>query len=187
MLYRVIVVLIFQIPTVAFACYQLPDYLYASHTELVERTDTIVLARAVDYSMRAKKPSGRALDFGKFTFEKVRLLKGMSEHTFTVNGYVGRGADTFYEDYQGNLSPGLDVLYEDFDAHRLPYFWKHKELGRSTSYGDCNLHGVFVVGETYLLFVGPESHTKGFENVREPEDLWLKAIEKIVKSHNSDG
>ena len=141
----------------ALSCTILPAHLNDRPADLVDSTPAIVLARAVSFT----DPDGGSL--ATFTFEAVRTLKGNPPKSFRLDGYHAKKVG----------SPG------DFQQHKDPKFWAF-EAGNSIQPGNCQAHGLFEVGQTYLIFLRRDSHYRAYENIRSPEDLWLKVVETLI-------
>ncbi len=140
----------------AFGCTFLPREATAHPADLVYGANAVVLAEAVSYADKEG-------DYATFTFDVAEVLYGRSDDTIDLRGYVRRQ----------RLGDA-----EDYDAHRAPEFWAYS-LGNSQSNTMCGVHGIFEVGEQYLLILGTP-HLKAFENIRTEEDLWLQVIRRIV-------
>ena len=140
------------------ACSVPPAGMYEDYHSLVQNTPGIVLAVVVSTG----EEKGSFLPV--VTFEIARVLKGRVAEPIRLPGYV-------IED------PSIPA--DDYDSHHDPKFWAFTH-GNSSTPGDCQMYGIFHLGETYLLFLREQGHIMGFENVRSSEDLWLKVVEQIV-------
>jgi hypothetical protein len=153
-------------PMTSLACTIPPPHLSESHTELVSKTTSIVVAKAVGI---AGKESG---DFATFIFEQVETLKGESPARFELYG-VRAGSVTASDN--GGVA-------DDFDGHRSPAFWAWG-LGNSVMLSSCGAYGVFEVGETYLVFHRDNPHTRAYEIIRDKDDLWLAVIRLVAENY----
>lgn len=165
------VLLFLSFPMSVFACLAPPAHMIVDHEELVHRTETIVLAKALGGSDDTAKVWKKQHEL--MQFERLELLKGRTPLHFTIpNGFI--------------LSQVMDVnefgggSYEtDFDRHRDPRFWK-KKWARQWNEPDCALRPTFTVGNTYLLFLGTP-HWQGYERIETNDDVWLETVRKLVR------
>ena len=147
----------------AHACFAPPPYLYAPSDELIDRTNNIVLARAV--SAKAFKESFAV----EYTFEPFKVLKGKQTEKFTIIGLTAE---------HGSLT--------HFNHHYDKDFWKHNG-GRHFNEPDCQVHPNFAVGGFYLMFLDKPYHSRGFETIvrfgedDKQKDKWLKYVEKRIQ------
>lgn len=81
---------------------------------------------------------------------------------------------------RANPPAGIRQLSED---HSDQEFWQPYG-GRMSNGSDCELHPVFTVGETYLVFYGPPVTRRSFERIRtvggqpSKDDRWLSYVEQ---------
>ncbi len=160
------ILLLLLLTTVAHPCSIAPKGLIEEPRSLVRNTNTIVLAKAVSFV----PDEFSSLYAATVTFEPVRFLKGRHRGEIEVIGQVVTGDQP---------APN------DFDGHRDPVFWAFY-VGNSGTPGDCLAYGVFHIGETYLLFLRPQSNFKSFENIQSPDDFWLTVVERIVAGWSSE-
>lgn len=143
------------------ACTVTPAYQTVPKEELMERTKTIALAKAVK---EEALPGGRM----KYTFKTERSVKGAADAEFTIEGSARE---------PGN-EPGT------FNDHQDPSFWETAR-GRSVHDTDCRIHPSFTVGEIYLIFLDGTYHQKSFEKIErtdgEKKDKWLAWVEEQAK------
>ena len=156
------VLIVSAFPALAWACSVPPRTLSDSNEELVRSTRVVVLAKAV--STGGVGPGG----FSTFQFEPVRALKGDPPKAFELRGY----------DSERVKGPA------DFASHTDPAFWAY-DSGNTIQPGDCIAHGVFQVGETYLIFLREASHYRAYENVRSDGDLWLRVVQLLIDSEKA--
>ena len=149
----------------AIACFIPPHYLSDHHTELVDTTGTIVLARAIE---KTRDGTGAV-----FVFQTLEILKGQALPQFELYGFEADGWLAREIEY-ANRSP-------DFDGHRSAEFWAWS-AGNSTMLTSCFLAGFFELGETYLLFLRDDPHRRAYENIRGDDDLWLQVIRRVVEN-----
>lgn len=148
------------------ACSVPPQELTRHHTDLVQDTESIVLAKAI----------GPSEQFGDLLTGQVRLaqfvtlevIKGSAPPTFTIdNGFFRRENS---------------VEAHDFDGHSELAFWE-RDRTRQWNMPDCQMYPVFLQDRTYLLFLGTQ-HWRGYEEIVVNDDLWLEAVRKL--SENPD-
>lgn len=153
-----------------FACADPPASLTRHHTDLIAKSEVIVLARVVGEADGATYDTldvfqGPPLyDRPLAQFETVEALRGKTPGTFSLNG--GSHATVDYD------------LHGDFDRHREAVFWD-KKMTRQWNDIDCRMYPEFQVGRTYLLFID-QPHWRAYEEIRDPDDLWLQAVRKVV-------
>ncbi len=158
------------LPLAALACMVPPGGLTVHHTELVERTDTIVWAKAVGGS--GKKAKIWRDPYELMLFETIEVLKGRVPARFTLpNGFDLAGAD------ESDGFPGVSEE-TDFNGHRDLSFWD-KSIARQWNSADCQMYPTFSEGSSYLLFLG-DAHWRGYEQVETEEDLWLTAVRNLI-------
>lgn len=147
----------------ARACLVTPFEQTTSPDELIARTKSIVLARAV------RADAGSTRWHVLYTFKVERTLKGEPRTAFQILG----------EPLMGELS------VHRFNEHNDDAFWEASG-GRESHDTACEIRPEFAVGNTYLIFLDPPYHTKGFEEIlftgedgRE-KDKWLRYVEARV-------
>ncbi len=127
------------------------------HVQLVDRTRSIVLAKAIGAESVGDKTT-------VYRFVALEILKGDVDQKFSLR------VKYRYSPYQ---------TQDDFDGHSAAEFWD-KTIGRITIAPDCNIYPAFIEGNTYLLFLTEPFHVRGFERIRVESDLWLKAIRNVI-------
>ena len=139
------------------ACYVPPPEQHTPPDELIARTSNIVLAEVVKGETSANGVV--------YTFRKIRSLAGKSREVFELVGFPAI--------WEGNN--------RTFDNHFDEDFWKNR-AGRVVYGTDCRLRLNFSVGGTYLLFLDPPYHSKGFELIirthgeADIQDKWLQYV-----------
>ncbi len=152
------------------ACTVPPQDLTTHHSHLVEQTQVIVLARVIGGTDQATFDTlgttpFQGLSRGRLAeFETVEVLRGAAPDRFSLS--TGTLADI---DYDTN---------GDFNGHRDAVFWD-KRTTRQWNGPDCAMHPSFILGRTYLLFVD-HPHWRAYEEIREPDDLWLTAVRRLI-------
>lgn len=167
----VLAALLSLLPLSAMACVVPPPGLLVQHTELVQRTETIVWARALGGSGETEKVWRKPYEL--VLFETIEVLKGEVPARFTLpNGFL-------VPDLQENRV-SLGVSEEsDFDSHRNPRFWEEHHA-RQWNSSDCQMRPTFSVGSRYLLFLG-QQHWQGYEKVETEDDLWLTTVRGLLE------
>jgi hypothetical protein len=101
----------------------------------------------------------------EYRFLVLEQLVGPPQKVFTV---VGRAAT-------------LNDKDTSFDNHRDSAFWAHGG-GRTMNEGDCVIHPSFVVGNSYLVFLGATPTWRSFEkldmfdSIVNHDDKWLAYV-----------
>lgn len=124
------------------------------------------LALALDVSV-AKVVHATAPADGQteYEFEVQKRIVGPDRQRFTIVGASHQVED-----------PG-----KDFDRHSDEVFWR-RGGGRLFSGTDCKIHPTFVVGESYLAFVGPPITKRSFERIDiSGSDKWLSYVETALR------
>lgn len=105
-----------------------------------------------------------------YEFLVYRRLAGSDQQRFTVVGHAARANDD----------------RKDFDNHTDDGFWKLGG-GRLFNDTDCVIHPAFVVGESYLAFVGQPLTRRSFERVAtvdghiNSDDKWLSYVDTKLR------
>lgn len=153
-----ITIVFFLLSTTVAACVDIPTQQNHSHEQLVKRTETIVLAKAV-----LIQPAGGDLHTVKFYVSKV--LKGAQKNNFELTG----------------LAADLKNGNNDYNKHNDLRFWAYSNTGNFKRFENCNLYGYFKQGEQYLIFLDPPFHPRSFEIVSSTEDAWYKEVVTLIK------
>lgn len=127
------------------------------HSNLIDVTETIVIARAI---------GATADDVARF--ETLEVLHGNPPPTFTVKN--------------GSILGSANQEPEDFDQHRNSVFWD-KFVTRSWITSDCIVYPVFHIGRDYLIFLD-FAHARAYEEITSPDDLWLQVVREQLADPN---
>jgi hypothetical protein len=151
----------------ASACMVSPAIQSVPHDKLIERSNTIVLAKAAKFEAMA---NGEV----RYFFEVKNNIAGNTPKKFEVIG--------FPEMLPGDLN--------HFNHHNDKQFWK-TPLGRMAHDTDCQIHPAFSVGREYLVFLDTPYHNKSFELIirstgdRSKKDKWLQYVEDKIKARKA--
>ncbi|MGO1120225.1 hypothetical protein ACTL6U_16085 [Rhodovibrionaceae bacterium A322] len=141
-----------------------PRSLVTNYTELINRTETIVLARAIRESKGTIATRDGNLPIAGF--ELVEALKGSSPQVFSIpNGAL----------VKEEKSPK-----GDFNGHRNLAFW-NDNITRQWNASDGKMRPVFLEGHSYLLFLD-NPHWHSYEEIKETNDLWLTTVRKVIEN-----
>lgn len=149
----------------AIACEVAPKEQTVSAIELINRTESIVLAKVVSAT------SSEDAYVVTYKFKTIEMLKGKKIDTFQINGHPL---------YQGGM--------QNFNHHSDAEFWKDYR-GRVSNDTDCKIHPGFSVGAIFLVFSDQPYHNKSFENIirthgnKDTKDKWLQYVEEQI-GHN---
>lgn len=140
-----------------------------SPDEQILRAPNISIAKAVSETATA---DGRT----EYKFIVQRRLIGPDEMDFTVSGVAAPLNDTSY------------------DSHEDPRFWQ-RGGGRLFADTSCAIRPSFVVGNSYIAFLGSTLTKRSFEKIEATngvvnlKDKWLRYIEEklhALKQQNPD-
>ena len=115
-------------------------------------------------------------DAVEYQFLVLDQLAGPARKVFTLNG---RAATSYDQD-------------TTFDDHAAFAFWA-RGGGRTMNGTDCVIHPSFVVGSTYLVFLGPSPTWRSFEKIDmaggavNPDDKWLAYVKDALASRQISG
>lgn len=154
---RLILILATFFSTGAKACPAPPPGYGLTHEELIERTETIVLALAVKVTDKV------------VVFKVVEVLKGESEEEF------------FWR--RSRIPEAIKHINTDFSGHTEPAFWSDFELVRRSPIsrgGICNISFTYQVGEMYLVFRESWGHAHSNEIIKSKNDKWLISVREAV-------
>lgn len=129
-----------------WACRKAPEEQLIGADEQIMRATDVSVARVVS----ATPVAGGQVEY---RFVVLERLAGANENMFTVPGRDGTGA--------GN---------DTFDNHASPAFWE-RGGGRVMNGGDCMIHPRFLVGGTYLVFLGSPWTWRSFEQIAAVDGL----------------
>ena len=154
------------------ACTNPPASAHSSVAELVQRTQTIVLAEAKmaeeRFRVTTTTPSGemKGRPSVKYTFATLEALKGAPAPEFSLEAWL------WYAHASGES-------IDDFDHHRAPA-WREQGGRIGEVDPDCEVSPRFETGAHYLLFVEKPWHVLGFEQIGADDDAWLAEVRKTV-------
>ena len=169
----VVAVGLLSVPDVASACTVRPDAAHWGADELIEKSETIVLATVVEKDEIA--PHGEYWFRTLLRFKTVEILSGFRPEYFELSG----------QDIK------LGYYSQDFHNHSDEEFWT-KNIGRTPRTGGCYPIHTFIEGETYLLFLdwkgakhvaagsNPQYAMKSAEIIRVPDDKWLHYVRDSI-------
>ncbi|MGH1440735.1 MAG: hypothetical protein ACRBBR_11515 [Cellvibrionaceae bacterium] len=155
--YTLSTIAITLISPIIVACQNLPAEQLWSSEELVNNTNSIVLAQAY-------KPQSVSGDTYITEFFVTEVLKGNQQNNFSLTGKLAYG------------KTGRNT----FDNHNDIQFWAYSDLGNFSRDENCQVYGHFEEGRQYLLFVDQAKHPRSFELIESPSDGWLLEIKKII-------
>lgn len=169
----------------AFACFVLPKQQVVPADELINRTNNIVLAKAVkaefvpypqidpfvynDKGQLTVAPGTEGTHKPiNYTFAVIEVLKGDKTEKASVRGQ--RAQKNYFLSKQ--------------TFHQEEEFWKDN-AGRLYNAPDCQIHPSFVLGGIYLLFLDEPYHRKSFELIgymdkHISKDKWLAYVKEKV-------
>ena len=154
---RVILIIILSFSLESYACFVPNKAISHSDMKLVDRTESIVLAKVVG------QKKGYAYDV--FTFQTIENIKGNAPWEFVLNGFSVK-----HKSYS--------IVDSDFRGHKS-LDWANG-VTNSLEDSDCEAYGYFEEGQTYLIFNSKPTHKKAYEQIVEKEDLWLKWVKLLV-------
>jgi hypothetical protein len=141
-----------------WACYVPPARQLMSVGEQVMLSTDVSVAQVVSVTPL----EGREVEY---RFVVLQRLAGQDRYSFTVTGHAGTRNDN-------------DTT---FDNHTAPKFWE-RGGGRLINDADCAIHPSFVIGETYLVFLGAAATRRSFEKIEvvngeiNDGDKWLAYV-----------
>lgn len=167
--------LLLPVGQVALACVLSPQELRTSDIELVAQSEQIALVRVVGSSENnsdATTISHRRLAHSNNSLailEPIKILRGDVPQRFKLSSGL-------------LIAASMDPT-RDMSGHRDIGFWDRKMLKTRAYNGtDCRMHPGFVLGRIYLVFLD-RPHFKAYEEVRSKDDLWLKAVQRMLEYH----
>lgn len=132
----------------ALACIVAPSEVVRDHGELVDEATAIVLLEAVEHG-------------DSCALRVSRVLKGLMPDPLNIDCRTPQDGDWI----------------TDFSNHSNEEFWTSR-AGRLGIKGDCSvIPPAFMVGKSYLAFLGVEPDTKQFEQLGDEGDRWLEFVE----------
>ncbi|MEN3159737.1 hypothetical protein ABC502_15260 [Alkalimonas sp. NCh-2] len=135
----------------AFSCSARMHGAMLSHEELIDTTDTIVLAELVDTAMLSY-------------FRTIEVIKGQPPVEFQWVKFRARQSH----------------IVNDFDQHRSPEFWSQEAYRAPYPNGSCSPSLTFTTGERYLIFVESPGHGHSAEIIKSESDLWYLFVKERV-------
>jgi hypothetical protein len=143
----------------SWACYSPPVRQMVSVQAQLETATDVSLATVVDAFPIADGDV-------EYRFQVVKQFAGPHRTDFAVIGRNGQrnGKDT------------------SFDGHTDPAFWAYGG-GRVMNDSDCGIHPSFIVGDSYLVFLGPTATRRSFEKIDmvdgkiNGDDRWLAYVQ----------
>ncbi len=147
----------------AFACIAPRPIQYQKASQLIARTQHIVLAK-VEYAQCVNEYDV------SYRFTRVENLKGKNKANFQLLGITD------------------DLQYDhSFNHHTDDEFWQQTG-GRGYTSSDCQIYPSFTIGSTYLLFLDKPYHYKSFEkidnssvsNKSKNKDKWLSYVKHKI-------
>lgn len=164
MMKKLLILLYLAQSTHIWACEVPPEEQHSPVTELVERTSTIVLARAIGSSSNVNYSDT------EYTFSVIRALKGTAPDTVRISDGLVVG----------------DKMDQSFNDHSDDEFWGRNGWvahGRLFNAPDCRIHPYFTIGTAYLLFLDKPYHSKSFEQINNLQsDQWLLLVLKLIEN-----
>lgn len=149
------------------ACMAPPIEYHAPYYELIERTNNIVLAKVTDVQFLNDSTV-------TYSFETIEVLRGQQNlNTFSLEYPLDEWNQRIME----------ETTDEDFDEHRSNRFWDLR-ASRTMMGSDCILYPHFTEGLTYLIFLGDQDHSKGYEVIKSENDFWLETVRSVLQSDN---
>ena len=156
-LYTLIFSIFFSLEVIA--CPAPPPGYGLTHSQLIEKTATIVLAKTIKVTDKA------------VVFEVVENIKGESEKEF------------FWR--RSRIPKSVKHISTDFNRHIEPAFWSNSLLVRRSppsKGGICNIVFTYELGEVYLVFRESWGHAHSNEIIKAGNDKWLDFVKEAVAS-----
>ncbi|MDP4528767.1 hypothetical protein Q3O59_06940 [Alkalimonas delamerensis] len=148
------IVLLLFVSWPAFSCSARMQGALLNHEELIDTTETIVLAELVDTTMLSY-------------FRTIEVIKGQMPAEFQWVKFRAR---------QSHID-------NDFDQHRAQEFWSQQAYRAPYPNGSCSPSLTFDSGERYLIFVESPGHGHSAEIIKSESDLWYLFVKERV-THN---
>jgi len=110
-------------------------------------------------------------DTVEYSFLVLDQLRGLPRKVFTV---LGRAVSPYDQD-------------TSYDRHQDFAFWA-RNGGRVMNEADCAIHPSFVVGNSYLVFLGATPTWRSFEKIDmvdghpDPDDQWLAYVKSALSA-----
>ncbi|MFC5461153.1 hypothetical protein [Massilia niabensis] len=150
----------------------------APRQQLISVDEQIMAATDVSVAevISAIPVEGRDIEY---RFLVRQRLAGEDRGVFTVMGRGKQGKH--WSDFSTGSGAAGDDRDTSFDHHTNPVFWK-RGGGRVMNEGDCGIYPSFVVGATYLVFLGSPVTWRSFEKIEvvngriSDDDKWLAYV-----------
>jgi hypothetical protein len=150
-----------------FACIYPPYEYHVPYYELIERTNNIVLAQVTNIDSTYDSSI-------TYSFKTIEILRGHQNlSTFSLKYPLNQWNQWIKEKTTDN----------DFDLHRSNRFWDLRG-SRTLMESDCILYPHFTEGYTYLVFLGDQDHSMGYEVIKTDDDFWLETVRNVLQSDN---
>jgi len=146
----------------AFACTVAPSHAYSSPVQLVDRNNSIYIARYYKFEIMKNRVV--------FYFEIINVLKGEKKTHIKLNF----PADIYEEVDLENISITKKIDRDSKD-------FKENYLGRVNIAPNCKFYPVFENNKYYLLFPQKPYSSTSFEEVEGSNDSWAINIKNIIK------
>jgi hypothetical protein len=146
----------------AQACYVAPPAQRIAVEDQVRQPADVMLGQVIG----ATPLGGDAVEYSFLVMDQMR---GLPRKVFTM---MGRAASPYDQD-------------TSYDRHRDFAFWAQGG-GRSMNDTDCVIHPSFVVGNSYLVFLGAAPTWRSFEKIDmvdghpDPDDQWLAYVKTAL-------
>lgn len=148
-----------------WACYKPPEHQLIGVDEQIAGATDVSVAEVIS----ATPIEGRGVEY---RFRVQQRLTGYDRAVFTVNGRAaGTDRDT------------------SFDNHTDPAFWQ-RGGGRTMNVEDCRIYPSFVVGASYLVFLGSPVTWRSFEKIDTApgaitsSDKWLAYVKAGLRKRS---
>lgn len=155
-----------------WACWKPPEQQLISVDEQIMAATDVSVAEVIS----ATPVEGRDIEY---RFRVRQRLAGADRGSFTV---MGRSIGKHWSDFTTASSSAAGGDQDTtFDHHTNPAFWK-RGGGRVMNEGDCRIYPSFVVGATYLVFLGAPVTWRSFEKIEAvngritDDDKWLAYV-----------
>ncbi|NCT41613.1 MAG: hypothetical protein GW778_08140 [Alphaproteobacteria bacterium] len=178
----ILFILIFcGLPSNGFACLVAPLQQIVSADELIDRTQRIVLAKAISSKLSPETNRRDKDDTIEYEFEVVEVIKGTIDKSFKIpfgsRIQSPKDFNSFTKIPTVSSSPVLPGQLTE-PGHGQELFW-NSEAGRVMNSPDCAIYPSFNVGYQYLIFLDKPYHRKSFELIGS-EDKWLAYVKEKV-------
>lgn len=157
--------------TPAWACRAPPPALLIGVDEQIAAAGDVVVAKVVDAT-----PEGFGNRTYAYRFVVQQQLAGTARTAFTLMG-------------SNPFDGGSETTYA---RHANPAFWA-RGGGRTVNGPDCKVHPNFMVGNSYLVFLGSPATWRSFERIEaadggfDQDDQWLKYVTSRLHDRQSAG